>query len=125
MKLELPLFLSFPSPELFPNKSNGRHWGGKQSAKELARKEGFYLAVALRNASGVPFEKKRAYALRIEFVQAKLSRDLDNMLAALKPALDGVAMGLGINDKQFQPITISTSRGNPGVMVWLEIEASN
>lgn len=113
--------LAFPAKELFPNRSNGRHWGGKQAAKEKARSEGQTIARvwALRN-DFVPV-KDRTYALRLEFVQDKCSRDLDNMLAALKPALDGVALGLQINDRQFKPITITTYKGEPCVRLRIEV----
>ena len=29
--------------------------------------------------------------------------DVDNMLARLKPVLDGIAEGLGVNDRRFRP----------------------
>lgn len=34
-------------------------------------------------------------------------RDLDNLLASMKAGLDGVADALGINDREFDPVTIS------------------
>lgn len=33
-------------------------------------------------------------------------RDLDNMLASCKALLDGIAQGMGIDDRAFRPITI-------------------
>lgn len=33
-------------------------------------------------------------------------RDIDNLLASCKELIDGIAQGLGVNDKQFRPITI-------------------
>ena len=45
--------------------------------------------------------------IRLTFVQDdKRHRDLDNLLAASKSLLDGVAHALGIDDKNFEPITI-------------------
>jgi len=38
-------------------------------------------------------------------------RDLDNMLAAIKYGLDGVALAMGVDDREFNPITIG--RGDP------------
>lgn len=34
-------------------------------------------------------------------------RDLDNLLASMKSGLDGVADALGINDREFDPLTVS------------------
>jgi Holliday junction resolvase RusA-like endonuclease len=43
-------------------------------------------------------------ALTITFVQPdRRARDRDNLLAALKPSLDGLADALGVNDAQFEP----------------------
>ena len=36
----------------------------------------------------------------------KRGRDLDNLLASMKSGLDGVAIALGVNDRQFRPVTI-------------------
>jgi len=59
--------------------------------------------------------------LKITFVQPdKRKRDLDNLLAASKSALDSVAQAIGIDDKQFDPITISRGYGEVGKMI-LEI----
>lgn len=48
------------------------------------------------------------------------SYDLDNALASCKAAIDGLANGLGINDRQFRPITIdrgAADKENPRVEV--------
>lgn len=39
-------------------------------------------------------------------------RDLDNLLASMKAGLDGVADALGINDREFDPVTISMADTN-------------
>ena len=36
-------------------------------------------------------------------------RDIDNLLASIKPHLDGLAQGLGINDRAFRP-TLNLAR---------------
>ena len=51
------------------------------------------------------------------------SFDLDNALASSKAILDGLASGLGINDKQFRPITIdygAPDKNHPRVEITLE-----
>ena len=45
--------------------------------------------------------------LKVTFVAPdNRSRDLDNLLACIKPQLDGVASALGIDDKLFRPIVL-------------------
>jgi Holliday junction resolvase RusA-like endonuclease len=54
----------------------------------------------------------------ITFVQPdKRRRDRDNLLAALKPALDGIAIALSVDDSQFEPVTICRQYGaKPGAV---------
>jgi Holliday junction resolvase RusA-like endonuclease len=60
--------------------------------------------------------KADAVPLVITFIQPdRLHRDRDNLLAACKPALDGVADALEINDSQFDLVTIRREYGaKPG-----------
>lgn len=55
-------------------------------------------------------------ALRLVFVQPdKRRRDRDNLLAAAKPQIDGIADAMGIDDSRFNPVTISREFGaKPG-----------
>jgi len=60
--------------------------------------------------------------LKLIFYPAtKRAFDLDNALASMKPAIDGLAIGLGINDKQFCPITLDRGEcdKNPRVEVFI------
>ncbi len=61
--------------------------------------------------------------LTITFVMPdKRLRDTDNCLAAAKAGLDGMADALGVNDRQFQPVTIFRQYGEkPGKMI-VELE---
>ena len=78
----------------------------KVKIKRQERDMGFALALAHKG------QVRGDVALTLVFHQEdKRHRDLDNMLSACKQILDGVALGLGINDKQFRPITID--RGEP------------
>ena len=102
--MQLKLELSYPDMALMPNRKNGRHWGATKGAKDAAFNEAFYRTKMV--ATGIKFNND-SIALTITFTQKdKRIRDLDNLLAASKPYIDGVALALGINDKQFNPITI-------------------
>lgn len=103
MKIELP----WPDARLNPNRSKGRHWGATSDLRGRARKEAWALAHQA-NQDGPRFEVGVDVPVRITFIQPdRRYRDRDNLLAALKPSLDGVADALGINDAQFEPITLS------------------
>ena len=55
-------------------------------------------------------------ALDITFIQPdKRRRDRDNLLAAMKSGLDGLAQALGVDDSEFEPVTIRREYGQkPG-----------
>lgn len=108
--------LDFPAPELFPNRKNGRHFGSTASAKASARDGAWALT---RQQMGAWVPPTGNIALSIVFVPPSgHRRDLDNCLAAAKPALDGVALALGVDDSRFRPVLIDIAQpGKPGAML--------
>lgn len=118
----MKIFLPWPDAKLNPNRSKGVHWASTSSLRKQAKNEAFWLTrgallqnMLIRKESWVDGE----FSLSITFVQPdKRARDRDNLLAALKPSLDGVADALGINDSQFDPITIRREYGSkPGIVI--------
>lgn len=100
MIIELP----YPDMELMPNRKNGKHWTSTKDRKKSAINSSFILAK--QAASGKKFLPK-LISMSVTFIQNdKRHRDLDNLLAAIKPNIDGIALALGIDDKFFEPITI-------------------
>lgn len=98
------IVLPFPPSELFPNKANGKHWSSTRAIKDKYRDDSFYLT----KQAGTP-EIPETYniPIRLLFVQPdRRGRDMDNMLAASKHALDGVAKALGVDDRRFKPMTL-------------------
>lgn len=95
--------LDFPAPELFPNRSRGKHWTTTHKAKTEARETAFWKTKSCRK----PVLGAGEVELMIIFeMPDRRHRDADNCLAAAKAALDGFASALGIDDKRFNPITI-------------------
>lgn len=89
-----------------PNRKNGKFWASYQQEKAKARRIGFYLTKQV----GVSQLGNRPLPLRLTFFAPdKRKRDLDNLLAAMKPSLDGMAQALGVDDSLFYPITIDKS----------------
>lgn len=61
--------------------------------------------------------------LLILFHAPNAKPDLDGSLSAIKSGLDGVADGLGVNDKRFRPITMDFAepdKNNPRVQIFIE-----
>lgn len=101
----LTITLPFPAPELFPNRVRG-HWAKISGVKAKAVADAFAVThQAVHHYRGAPLAGD--IPLTLTFCPPdKRHRDLDNMLAACKALLDGMAMALKVNDKQFSPITI-------------------
>lgn len=116
----LQVILPFPDRRLNPNSSKGKHWASTVGLRKSARTGAALLTAAA--AAGHRFEPGAELALVITFVQPdRRARDRDNLLAACKPMLDGVADALGVNDSQFEPVTIRREYGKRPGAVRVEI----
>lgn len=101
----LIITLPWPDTSLMPNRKNGRHWGGTQAAKVRARQDGYFGAKKALGTSEMVSQDRMP--VKITFVAPDARRrDIDNMLACIKPQLDGIAQALHIDDSRFRPITI-------------------
>lgn len=107
MRIDLP----WPDPSLAPNRKNGKHWTATHAAKGKRLADARILTLqAMRLHDYVP--PTGTLALVVTFhAPDKRRRDLDNLLAALKPDFDGVSQALGVDDQLFNPLTLR--RGEP------------
>lgn len=97
--------LPWPRPGLSPNAR--AHWAERAKLVRGARD----LAWCLALASGARNLGWPAALVRIEFRPPdRRRRDLDNMLAAIKPYLDGIADATGIDDSRW---ALTIERGEP------------
>ena len=89
------LILSWPPAALSPN---GRtHWAKKAKAAKTYRTEAWALAKAAKLIA-----PDGPLGLAIEFYPPDARRrDLDNMLASVKHAIDGIAEAIGVDDSRF------------------------
>ena len=108
--------LPFPVPGLFPNRKAGKHWAATQASKVEARETAWALT---RAAKGAWIDPGGLIPLSMVFVAPDgRRRDMDGMLSALKPALDGLALALGVDDVRFRPLTLDYERGTaPGGVI--------
>jgi crossover junction endodeoxyribonuclease RusA len=116
----MTVLLPFPDRRLNPNRSKGQHWASTAALRKSARISAKLLALDADN--GCTFSPGSEVALTITFIQPdRRARDRDNLLAACKPMLDGVADALDINDSQFEPVTIRREYGSKPGAVRIEI----
>ncbi|MCZ4331083.1 hypothetical protein [Castellaniella denitrificans] len=101
----ITIVLPWPDSRLMPNRKNGRHWAGTQAAKARARMDGAMSAKQAvgRNTVCLPEQ----IPVKITFAAPdRIRRDLDNLHAAMKASLDGIAKALGVDDSRFVPVTL-------------------
>ena len=110
--------LSFPASELMPNRKNGRSHHASNAAKIKARNDAYWLTKA--DPAHIRFNDSEA-AIPVSIVYCppdKRRRDLDNLLAASKATLDGIANAMAVDDTRFRPILIDVGAiGKPGCML--------
>jgi len=104
--------LPFPAPELFPNRKNGKHWTATSAAKDTQRSAAYMLTKEAMQSTRSSFDAGNIPLSLVYLTPDKRKRDLDNMLAASKAMLDGVAEALGVDDSRFRPILIDVVSGN-------------
>ena len=114
--------LAYPNKNLNPNRKNGKHWGATVNDKAIANHEAYIITKLQVKACNPIIDKDALIPLTINFVQTdNRKRDLDNLLAASKASIDGIAKGLGIDDRLFEPITLVRSKGTEAKMI-VELE---
>ena len=87
--------LGWPSRALSPNART--HWGTLARAKKAARREGY---IAARSA-GAPF-LMLSISIQVTFIPPGSGRrDLDNLIASIKPHLDGISDAIVIDDSRW------------------------
>ena len=85
--------LGWPSRALSPNART--HWATLARAKKAARKEGFY-------ATSGPLPHDVSVSIQVTFIPPNARRrDLDNLIASLKPHLDGISDAIRIDDSRW------------------------
>ena len=94
------LHLMFPFPDAILNPNKIAHWTKKASAKKTSKTAGYYLA----KEKAVILDSEKRYIVKLVFCPPdNRKRDLDNLLASMKSALDGMCSGLGIDDSMIKP----------------------
>lgn len=94
--------LSWPDSSLMQNRSNGRSWTYSHGAKTTQRQEAYLLARQALTRSGVEIVKGDRYRVTMRFHPPdNRRRDVSNLHAAMKAALDGIAEAMEVDDSTF------------------------
>jgi crossover junction endodeoxyribonuclease RusA len=99
----ISITLDWPDSDLSPNKRISRH--RKIEAIKKAKYMGYILTLEAKAGQNADLSGDLILAIRI-YPPDKRRYDVDNVLASLKPAIDGVCRGLDIDDRQFTKIHI-------------------
>lgn len=100
--------LPFPDSKLFPNRKNGKSWLSTARIKTEQREAAYLCTLAaLKTTGGTNFEGNIPLSI-VYMPPDKRHRDLDNLLAASKALIDGMAQALGVDDKRFKPILVDS-----------------
>lgn len=114
VKIEIP----WPDRALFPNEANGRHWAASYPARIAAKLDA--QSQAQRWAGVFPSDSQ--LALRVVIAPPdNRRRDLDGVIAALKPTQDGLCLGLEIDDSRIRSTAYDWADAVAGGRVTLSI----
>ena len=101
----LKIVLPFPAAALNPNRRSGRSWQATAAEKVEAWQAG--KIATLEALEG----KRPIIATPVKFsitfyCPDRRRRDIDNLLASLKPSLDGIAQATGIDDSVIEEMQL-------------------
>ena len=116
----LQVTLPWPNKVLSPN--SRAHWRARHAAAKSYKHTAWVMAKHSMGRREAPSEG--ALMVRLTFCPPNaIRRDVDNMLASMKAALDGIALALGVDDSRFR---YELSRESPlkGGRVVITVEAA-
>jgi crossover junction endodeoxyribonuclease RusA len=109
--------LPWPSADLSPNARV--HWVTHARAKKAAKNHAWGWTKAAMGPLGIASGSfVGPIAVKIVFhPEIDRARDVDNMQARMKAALDGISLALGVDDKHFRPVSEIGEKRKPGCVV--------
>ena len=113
----LTVELPWPSADLSPNARI--HYMAHARAKKTAKNHAWGWTKAAMGPLGIAAKSWIGpVAVNITFhPEMNRARDLDNMQARMKAALDGMALALGIDDTHFRPVSSIGAIRKPACVV--------
>lgn len=101
----MKITVAWPEPVLWPN--NTAHDMAKARARKTAKHEAFYATKQALDGGAFIWHPSAEVPIKITGHRPRRVRkiDTDNLQAALKAALDGIALALELDDQHFRPVT--------------------
>ena len=100
MTIKYEVVLPWPHPDLHPNARG--HWSKRAKAAKSARHQGKLCALEC-GWNRIQWPEGRLHVWIDGYAKDRRRRDHDGFLASLKPWLDGIADGMGVDDSRFVP----------------------
>lgn len=115
--LTAKFYLPWPDKRLSPNARE--HWSSVHRAKKSAKNVAYYIT----KQAGIGKIEADSITVRYSFYPpSKRTYDMDNLIASMKAAADGIALAIGIDDGKWQ---LGVSQRGPvekNGMVMVELE---
>jgi crossover junction endodeoxyribonuclease RusA len=102
--------ISLPFPPASLSGHNTGHWGGKSHV--IAKHREWACTAAKAENIGIP--QTGDILLAVRFIPRDNRGDRLNFPNRMKPYFDGIAEGLGVNDKRFVPYYVYDAPSQPG-----------
>lgn len=112
------IHLPWPDRRLHPNARV--HWGEKARVTKRARLDAAWEA---RISGVLPIPDAPLVVTAIFFPPDNRARDVDGMLASIKPALDGIADAIGVDDSRWS-LALRREKSCPPGAVHIQIEVA-
>ena len=118
--MNIKIILPFPAAKLNPNRRSGHSWQVTAAEKVEAWQAG--KIATLKALGGKAFAIAAPIKFSITFFcPNRRRRDLDNLLASLKPSLDGICNAVDIDDSAIEEMQLIKryDANNPRVEVYI------
>jgi crossover junction endodeoxyribonuclease RusA len=121
---EITIELAWPSPKLSPNARV--HWAEKSRFTKASKDTAYWITKAALGAKFGPTFKFQhggediPVRLLAHPIKGKARPDADNLIASCKAFLDGIALGLSVDDKHFRP-TLEWADPAPNGKLFFEV----
>lgn len=118
----LSIEIGWPSPKLSPNARV--HFMEAHRFKKAAKDTAFWLTRAALGHSKWFDTGAVNVRLTAHPIKGKVRPDADNLIASHKATLDGIALGLGVDDKSFNAPSIDWADPVPNGKIIISLEAA-
>lgn len=103
--------LGWPARQLSPN--CGVHHMTRHRFKKAAKSTAYWLTKEALHGAKFEHDGEIVIGIAAHPIRGKARPDADNLLASMKAFLDGIALGLGVDDKYFRPQAIEWAEPVP------------